>query len=53
MLSGAGKTYTMLGKTGEPGIMTLTLSDLFAKMEQNKATSRYRVTMAYLEVYKR
>ena len=50
VLSGAGKTYTMLGKTGEPGIMALTLSDLFAKMEQNKATSRYRVTMAYLEV---
>ena len=30
--------------------MALTLSDLFAKMEQNKATSRYRVTMTYLEV---
>ncbi|CAI7994619.1 Kinesin-like protein KIF19 [Geodia barretti] len=49
--TGAGKTYTMLGKTGEPGIMALTLSDLFAKMEQNQATSRYRVTMAYLEIY--
>ena len=50
LLSGAGKTYTMLGRTGEPGIMALTLSDLFTKMEENKATSRYRVTMAYLEV---
>ena len=49
-VSGAGKTYTMLGRTGEPGIMALTLSDLFTKMEENKATSRYRVTMAYLEV---
>ena len=50
LLPGAGKTYTMLGKAGEPGIMALTLSDLFSKMEQNKAVSKYRVTMAYVEV---
>ena len=40
----------MLGRAGEPGIMALTLNDLFAKMEENKEDSQYHVTMAYLEV---
>ena len=48
--AGAGKTYTMLGKADEPGIMGLTLTDLFTKMEENKEHSQYHVTMAYLEV---
>ena len=30
--------------------MALTLNDLFAKMEETKEDSQYRVTMAYLEV---
>ena len=40
----------MLGRAGEPGIMALTLNDLFTKMKQNKDTKLYHVTMAYLEV---
>ena len=40
----------MLGRADEPGIMGLTLTDLFTKMEENKEHSQYHVTMAYLEV---
>lgn len=40
----------MLGKADEPGIMALTLTDLFTKMDDNKEHSQYHVTMAYLEV---
>lgn len=49
-LSGAGKTYTMLGTDCEPGIMVLTLNDLFTKIEETREDTIYRVTMAYLEV---
>ena len=48
--AGAGKTYTMLGKAGEPGIMALTLNDLFTLMEERREDNLYNVTMAYLEV---
>lgn len=47
---GAGKTYTMLGTESDPGIMALTLNDLFQKIEDTKQDMIYRVTMAYLEV---
>ena len=43
----------MLGRAGEPGIMALTLNDLFTAMEQNKDKNLYHVTMAYLEVRER
>ena len=48
--AGAGKTYTMLGEAGEPGIMALTLNDLFTLMEERREDNLYNVTMAYLEV---
>ncbi|KAF0696810.1 Aste57867_12472 [Aphanomyces stellatus] len=53
--TGAGKTYTMLGTPDEPGIMALTLEDLFEHIQA--AQSRiptlvtYRVTVSFLEVY--
>lgn len=48
--TGAGKTYTMLGSDNRPGIMGLTLNDLFAQMEMTKEDVKYNVTMSYLEV---
>ncbi|ETV80838.1 hypothetical protein, variant 3 [Aphanomyces astaci] len=51
--TGAGKTYTMLGTPDEPGIMALTLDDLFGHIEasQCKVPNLYRVTVSFLEVY--
>lgn len=50
MISGAGKTYTMLGTEREPGIMVLTLNNLFKKIQETSGDMIYRVTMAYMEV---
>ena len=49
-ITGTGKTYTMLGTDAEPGIMVLTLNDLFRRMEQDQHVMKYRATIAYLEV---
>ncbi|OQR99740.1 kinesin-like protein [Achlya hypogyna] len=53
--TGAGKTYTMLGTPDEPGIMGLTLEDLFehiaAAHARVPALVQYRVTVSFLEVY--
>lgn len=51
--SGAGKTYTMLGTEREPGIMVLTLNNLFTKIQDTSDDMIYRVTMAYMEVHYR
>ncbi|KAJ3050176.1 Kinesin-like protein kif19 [Rhizophlyctis rosea] len=37
--TGAGKTYTMLGTESNPGIMALTLIDLFTKVEERNKKS--------------
>ena len=50
LLPGAGKTYTMLGTEKEPGIMVLTLNDLFQRIQETSGDVIYRVTMAYMEV---
>ena len=47
---GAGKTFTMLGTDREPGIMALTLNDLFCEMDKTKEDMKYKVSMSYLEV---
>ena len=48
--TGAGKTYTMLGNENNPGIMPLTLQELFN--EVNSLTDReYKLRFWYLEIY--
>ncbi|KAH7283215.1 hypothetical protein KP509_35G066100 [Ceratopteris richardii] len=49
--TGAGKTYTMLGSTQNPGVMVLALKDLFAKLRQQSREGDYVVHLSYLEVY--
>ncbi|XP_071106113.1 kinesin-like protein KIF19 [Haliotis cracherodii] len=49
--TGAGKTHTMLGTDKEPGIMVLTLNDLFQEMEKTSNNMAYKVSMSYLEIY--
>jgi len=51
--TGAGKTFTMIGSHEEPGIMVLTLRDLFRHRDRQKARARreIKVTVSFLEVY--
>ncbi|CAH1795258.1 unnamed protein product [Owenia fusiformis] len=49
--TGAGKTYTMLGRDDNIGIMALALNDLFLEMERTKNHMVYKVKMSYLEIY--
>ena len=48
--TGAGKTYTMLGNDNNPGIMPMTLMELFNQV--NKYNDReYKLKLWYLEIY--
>nr|XP_013817066.1 PREDICTED: kinesin-like protein KIF19 [Apteryx mantelli mantelli] len=49
--TGAGKTYTMLGTDGEPGIYIRTLDDLFRTLEATTENMDYTVSMSYVEIY--
>ncbi|EMP30608.1 Kinesin-like protein KIF19 [Chelonia mydas] len=48
-LSGAGKTYTVLGTDCDPGIYIRTLNDLFKAIEATSDNTNYTVSMSYLE----
>ena len=49
--TGAGKTFTMLGAESNPGIMPLTLKELFTKVKQFKSEREYKLKFWYLEIY--
>ena len=53
--TGAGKTYSMLGTPEQPGIMVLTLRDMFEKSAAIEADDSrgvtFKVSLSYLEVY--
>ena len=51
--TGAGKTYTMLGTEGAPGVMVLALKDLFAQLEGLRAArgANSEVHLSYMEIY--
>jgi hypothetical protein len=46
----AGKTFTMMGTSKEPGIMYLTLQSLFKKLAV-KSPGAFSVSISYLEIY--
>ena len=48
--TGAGKTYTMLGTDSNPGIMVLTLEELFNKVN-SFADREYKLKFWLLEIY--
>lgn len=50
MHAGTGKTHTMLGTVKEPGIMMITLNDLYRRIEETNNHMTYKVSMAYVEV---
>jgi kinesin family protein 18/19 len=49
--TGAGKTHTMLGTVDHPGIMLLTIRDLFGCINRLKAEREFQVKLSYLEIY--
>ncbi|GAB1296917.1 Kinesin-like protein KIF18B [Apodemus speciosus] len=49
--TGAGKTHTMLGREGEPGIMYLTTMELYRRLEACREEKQFEVLISYLEVY--
>lgn len=49
--TGAGKTHTMLGREGEPGIMYLTTMELYRRLEALREEKQFEVLISYLEVY--
>ncbi|XP_010577029.1 PREDICTED: kinesin-like protein KIF19 [Haliaeetus leucocephalus] len=49
--SGCGKTYTMLGTDGEPGICARALGELFQAIKDTSGDVEYEVSMSYLEIY--
>ena len=49
--TGSGKTHTMIGNYDEPGMMFLSLVDIFNQIEAMKDDYEFEVTCSYLEVY--
>ena len=52
--TGAGKTHTMLGCPGSPGVIARTVSALFETLVEHREQNtdiKYRVSVNYLEVY--
>lgn len=48
--TGAGKTHTMLGREGDPGIMYLTTMELYRRLEARQEEKQFEVLISYLEV---
>lgn len=49
--TGAGKTYTMLGKPGEKGIFGNAFEELFAIMDKQRDQKDFRIKMSFIEIY--
>lgn len=49
--TGAGKTYTMLGTEDKPGIMMLSIDELFSSIEVYQKERDYKLKVSYVEVY--
>ena len=49
-VTGAGKTYTMLGNDENPGIMVWTFRDLYQKLNEYK-NREYIIKLWYVEIY--
>ncbi len=47
---GAGKTYTMLGTVENPGVMFLTMMDLYKKINEVREEKTCDVAVSYCEV---
>lgn len=48
--TGSGKTYTMVGTQEQPGIMVLTLTDMFNYIKKD-TEKEYEIKVSYVEIY--
>lgn len=49
--TGCGKTHTITGTAQQPGIIFLTMQELFEKMEERSQDKTTELTLSYLEIY--
>ncbi|KAG8903387.1 kinesin-like protein Klp5 [Tulasnella sp. 403] len=49
--TGCGKTHTISGTESDPGIIYLTMTELFAKIEERKDDMLVEVSLSFLEIY--
>ncbi|KAJ7534867.1 hypothetical protein O6H91_12G007600 [Diphasiastrum complanatum] len=49
--TGSGKTHTMAGIEGDPGLMVLSLQKIFSLIANEESKHEFVVTCSYLEVY--
>ncbi|TVY49843.1 Kinesin-like protein [Lachnellula occidentalis] len=49
--TGCGKTHTITGTAQQPGIIFLTMQELFEKISERSAEKHTEVSLSYLEIY--
>ncbi|KAG8913431.1 kinesin-like protein Klp5 [Tulasnella sp. 417] len=49
--TGCGKTHTISGTETDPGIIYLTMAELFTKIEEKKEDMLVEVSLSFLEIY--
>lgn len=49
--TGCGKTHTITGTSQQPGIIFLTMQELFEKVEELRSEKDSEITLSYLEIY--
>ncbi|KAK4504452.1 hypothetical protein PRZ48_005368 [Zasmidium cellare] len=49
--TGCGKTHTITGTAQQPGIIFMTMQELFEKIDDVRETKDCEITMSYLEIY--
>jgi centromeric protein E len=50
-MTGSGKTYSMQGTAGNPGIIPLSVRSIFDHVRQNQSERSFNIRVAYLEIY--
>ncbi|KAF4450938.1 kinesin family member 18/19 [Fusarium austroafricanum] len=49
--TGCGKTHTITGTSQHPGIIFMTMQELFEKIEERKQDKQTELSLSYLEIY--
>ncbi|KAJ5551543.1 hypothetical protein N7535_000513 [Penicillium sp. DV-2018c] len=49
--TGCGKTHTITGTAQQPGIIFLTMQELFERIDERKSEKSTEVSLSYLEIY--
>jgi kinesin family protein 18/19 len=49
--TGCGKTHTITGTAQQPGIIFLTMQELFERIDERSSEKATEVTLSYLEIY--